>query len=182
MDRHDEYLTLMSLALDDEIAPAELGRLHAHLRVCPACAQAWEAWSVLDRRLAAAPVIVPPSDLTAKVMARVRRAALAKQHKGWLGWGAWAGAISLVTGLIFWGAAALLWFGGQLAAVGDVLLGWLVALWLLVRGLAAALASIGAPTLAGLMAVLSCVTCLLGFLWLWLLTRRGRLGRVSIAR
>lgn len=179
---HDEYLLLMSLALDEEAAPVELDRLHAHLRTCPACAQAWEAWSGLDRQLAAAPMIAPPPDLADRVMSRVRQAALAKQRRTWLGWGAWAGAISLVTGLIFWGALAFLWLGGQLIVVGDVLLSWLEAFWLLVRGLIAAVASIGVPALASALVTLSVVTCALGLLWLWLLARRDRFSRVTLVR
>ena len=39
---HEQYIELMSAALDGEIAPAERQALEAHLAVCPECAALWE--------------------------------------------------------------------------------------------------------------------------------------------
>lgn len=185
MNGHDEYLLLMSVALDNEATPAELNRLHAHLRSCVPCAQAWEMWLGLDQRLASAPAIAPPADLADRVMARVRRSGAVKRRGGWFGWGAWAAALSLVTMLVFWGVLALLWLQGRaagLAEAADTVLSWLATAWLLMRGVAVAVEVVGAPILAAVVAALSVVTCTLGVMWLWLLARRGRFSRAVLAR
>ncbi|MGQ9491862.1 MAG: anti-sigma factor family protein [Anaerolineae bacterium] len=182
MDAHDEYFPLMSLALDEEATPTELGRLHAHLRSCPSCTQAWEAWLALDHCLASAPMVAPSPDLAEKVMARVAQAARQGRKAGWLGWGLWAGAVSLAVMLIFWAGLVFLWFQGRLAEFGDVVVRWLAALGLLARGLAAAATGFGVPTLGSALAVLSGVTGVLGLAWLWLFVHCGCVGRTVVAR
>lgn len=185
MNGHDEYLLLMSVALDNEATSAELNRLHAHLRSCVPCTQAWEVWLGLDQRLASAPAIAPPADLTERVMARVRRSGVVKRREGWFGWGAWTAALSLVTMLFFWGVLALLWIQGRavgLAEAADTVLSWSATVWLLMRGVAVAVGAIGAPTLAAALVALSVITCALGVMWLWLLVRRGRFSRAVLTQ
>lgn len=100
---HSQYTELMSLALDHEADAGQLAALEAHLRACHECAATWARWQMLDARLRAAPMLVPPPHLAGQVMARL---AARRQRAGW---GGWFGVALL--------AAWLLTFGGLLLAI-----------------------------------------------------------------
>lgn len=176
---HNEYTMLMSLALDKEATPVEIQRLDTHLRSCQACAEIWQQWRGLDRRLAAAPLLSAPVDLASRVCARLDEAELRVRRARWLSTGLLAWWLSLAGAAALWGGLALTWLQSNPAiAVGwaSIVLQWFSALLLLGRGAWATITSLGAPALAGAIGVLACATCVLGVVWLWLIPRRGKLA------
>ncbi len=65
---HEQYLELMSAALDGEITPAERQALDAHLAVCPECAALWQELRDQSAALRALDCEVP-EDLKGRIMA-----------------------------------------------------------------------------------------------------------------
>jgi len=169
---HGDYTLLMSLALDGEATPAEESRLQEHLRTCTACAAIWDRWQILDRRLATAPLVAPPADLVAKVMAQVDERELRRRRARWFGSGllvSWLGVILLglaVTAtLVILGTRYPQLVRTALAGAFEVIdgIGWLLI------GLTTCASNLGAPAIAASVGLLATLTCILGMLWLWIM-------------
>ena len=178
---HADYTLLMSMALDDEATPAEMQRLKDHLRACAACANVWERWQVVDRRLEAAPLVSPSPTFTDNVMARIAAQSVHTHRRRSANWGVVVAslfgallALSAVIALVYWG----LQNQGQVSAVFFAALkGMGTATWLLL-GLLRLMSGLGAPTLAVGVGLLATATCLLSMLWLWVVGR----GHVMITQ
>ena len=91
----EEANELMSLRLDNQLAPDRHTHLQAHLTECPTCRAQWAALAQVSAILQAAPMKEPPPGFTAQVMRYVshrttpRLAAGASLLLGWtvlLGW------------------------------------------------------------------------------------------------
>jgi anti-sigma factor RsiW len=172
---HAEYTMLMSVALDDEATPAEQQRLRDHLRTCTACAGVWERWQAVDRRLDAAPLMIPAPSFVGTVMARIEAQALEPKRARWLN--SRLVVIMLVAGLLFALALTglLLYWGAQNPAqVSNVFFAALrgagTATWVFL-GFLRLMGGVGAPTLAAGVGLLATLTCLLSMLWLWVIGR-----------
>jgi len=165
---------LMSVALDNEATPDELQRLREHLRTCNACADVWERWQAVDRRLDAAPLAVPEFAFTDRVMARIEAQSAKRRQPRWLSSGVLAICLigtllglAVIGALAYWGsqnpgqASGVLF--AALKAVGSVT-------WILL-GMLRLMGGVGAPTLAAGVGLLATLTCLLGMLWLWVVGR-----------
>jgi anti-sigma factor RsiW len=182
---HAEYTMLMSVALDDEATPAEQQRLRDHLRTCAACAGVWERWQAVDRRLEAAPLMIPSPSFADTVMARIEAQALKPQRAHWLN--ARLVAILLAAGLVLALALTglLLYWGAQNPAeVSNVFFTALrvvgTATWVFL-GFLRLMGGVGAPTLAAGVGLLATLTCLLSMLWLWVVGRGHAVGAGSVA-
>ena len=170
---HADYSLLMSVALDDEATPDELLRLREHMRVCSACADVWERWQAVDRRLDAAPFVTPALTFTANVMARIE-AQSRKRRARWLGSGLFAAwlvgsllGLAVIGALVYWGSQN----PGQVSEVFFAALkGVGSATWILLAFLRL-MGGVGAPTLAAGVGLLATLTCLLGMLWLQVVSR-----------
>jgi anti-sigma factor RsiW len=179
---HTDYTMLMSLVLDEAASPDEEHRLLEHLRTCTACANIWERWQGVDRRLAAAPLVIPAVDLTDKVMASIavrERDGRARRLSSGLVIGLLAASLmglAAVSVLIFWGIQNPQQASGTFFAV---LKGVNAATWILL-GLLRAIGYIGAPTLAAGVGLLATATCLLSMLWLWVVGRSRILMRKPV--
>ncbi|MBN1310300.1 MAG: zf-HC2 domain-containing protein [Anaerolineae bacterium] len=68
---HDNYLSLISLSLDNMLTEDEQFSLEKHLQSCAACMHAWEQMSLVDGMFKAPVEITPPPEFTSRVMARV---------------------------------------------------------------------------------------------------------------
>jgi anti-sigma factor RsiW len=68
---HDNYLSLISLSLDNLLAEDEQSTLEEHLQSCAACALAWDRMMQLDRMLTLEPEAAPPIDFKSRVMVKV---------------------------------------------------------------------------------------------------------------
>ena len=176
MQQHSEYTMLMSLVLDGEAAADEEVRLREHLRSCGECAQVWQRWRELDRRLAAAPVLAAPVDFAALVVAQLDTRVAHERRQRWLI--AWLALISVAVVAIAQASLALAngWRlrlapdQGALGAAWTGLTG--TAEWAL-RDLGGLFGRVGAPTLAAVTGALLCLTCALGMTWLWVVARVG---------
>ncbi len=176
---HTYFTELMSLALDHEADVEQLRALKTHLEICPACAATWARWQALDVRFRAAPMLAPPPDLAARVMARL--AAHDSRRRSWGGWlgllVAW-GAIAC-TGLLtliacaWWGIMYPVQASMALAAIAQ-LLGALV--WPL-RGLEIVLDSAGLSLQATVAGCLGLTAALIG-LWIWRVAHLDAAGRI----
>lgn len=176
---HSEYTLLMSLALDDEAAAADLTRLHAHLATCVECRRVWARWQEMDRRLQAEPLLVAPAGLAQQVAARLEERELQRRRVRWLGSGLALGWLALTVlgllaaaGLFAWLTANLQQVGALASTAAQVL----TAFNGLLRGVVATADAIGAPVLAAIIGGLACLTCGLAMVWLWLVPQGGRLA------
>lgn len=70
MDCQDIDL-LMSLALDQRLAPDEARCLEEHLKQCPTCQEEWEGMQRISRLFTAAPLMGPPPGFADRVMQRL---------------------------------------------------------------------------------------------------------------
>lgn len=178
---HSEYTLLMSLALDDEAAAAELARLHAHLATCTECRRIWARWQEMDRRLQAEPLLVAPAGLAQQVAARLEERELQRRRMRWLGSGLALGWLALIFLGVLAAGGLFAWLSANLQQVGvlaSTAAQALTAFNGLLRGVVAAAGSIGAPVLAAILGCLACLTCGLGMVWLWLVPQGGRLSSV----
>ena len=73
------------------LEPAEVEQVLAHIAVCARCRQAVdEALGVTDYLAYAVPVVAPPPDLRARVLAQLPRQRAARQRRPvWAGWPGW---------------------------------------------------------------------------------------------
>ena len=69
MTAHDTYLRLAAVALDFPLAPADRGRLEAHLAACPACARRASAYRGDALALGHLPAVVLPERRGAEILA-----------------------------------------------------------------------------------------------------------------
>ena len=175
MTMHAEYTMLMSAALDDEATPAEQQHLRDHLRTCAECAGVWERWQAVDRRLDAAPLMLPSLGFADTVMARIEAQALKPQRARWLN--SWLVAVLLAAGLVLALALTglLLYWGAQNAAQVTnlffaALRGVGTATWIFL-GFLRLMSGVGAPTLAAGVGLLATLTCVFSILWLWVVGR-----------
>ena len=109
MDKHDvrvspapvdaagaeDFMLLMSLALDGLLDGAEEQRFQRCLAEQPQLAAQWQSWQALDSALHAAPAAIPPQDFVAAVELRLELAE--RRRRLWLGM-----AIGLTT-VVLWG-------------------------------------------------------------------------------
>ena len=172
---HTEYTMLMSVALDDEATPAEEQRLRDHLRTCAMCAGVWERWQAVDRRLEAAPLMIPSPTFADTVMARIEAQALRPKRARWMDtrlmlvWLAAGLLLALaLSGLLFY------WGAQNPAQVSNIFFAALrgvgTATWILL-GFLRLMGGVGAPMLAAVVGLLATLTCLLSMLWLWVVGR-----------
>lgn len=171
---HTDYTTLMSLALDGEATSTEMQRLREHLRTCAACTRVWERWQVVDRQLDAAPFVAPAFNLVDSVMARIEAHEIKRRRTRSFGAAlllSWLVVTVLVLGLcgtlVYWGTHNPQQASG---AFFFLLKGVSGATWLSFSFLRL-MGGVGAPTLAAVVGLLATLTCLLGMLWLWVVTR-----------
>ena len=68
---HDNYLTLISLSLDNMLSEDEQSYLEHHLQSCMACMCAWEQMSFVDQMFKVPVEMAPPQEFKTRVMARV---------------------------------------------------------------------------------------------------------------
>lgn len=67
----DEYLELISAAIDGALSPAEREKLDAHLADCPECRALYEELAAVHAALLDLPPVEVPADLTERIMAAV---------------------------------------------------------------------------------------------------------------
>lgn len=70
---HDEYLMLVSLALDGMIEAGEQRRLDSHLQHCNDCRVRWQLWHLLDQKLQAEPAPQPAPGFSQRVVEELIR-------------------------------------------------------------------------------------------------------------
>ena len=181
---HAEYTMLMSVALDNEATPTEQQRLRDHLRTCAACAEVWERWQAVDRRLEAAPLMIPSPSFADTVMARIEAQALKPQRARWLDTrlvmvllAAGLLLALVLTGVLFY------WGAQNPAQVSNIfftaLRGVGTTTWVFL-GFLRLMSGVGAPTLAAGVGLLATLTCLLSMLWLWVVGRGPTLMADSV--
>lgn len=71
MTYHDEYIELISAALDGALSPAQQEKLEAHLASCPECKALHEELAAVHAALSDLPPVEVPADLTDRIMAAV---------------------------------------------------------------------------------------------------------------
>jgi len=172
---HAEYTMLMSVALDDEATPAEQQHLRDHLRTCAECAGVWERWQAVDRRLDAAPRMIPSAGFAGMVMARIEAQSLKPQRARRLN--SRLVAVLLAAGLLLALAltGSLLYWGAQnptqvSSAFFAALRGVGTATWVFL-GFLRLMGGVGAPALAAGVGLLATLTCVFSILWLWVVGR-----------
>jgi predicted anti-sigma-YlaC factor YlaD len=99
----------MSLRLDNELAPAEVMALDAHLDACGDCREVWGAMLELSTLFAEARMMVPPEGFTDQVMVLLAKHRAAR----WSVWGALllflgGAVVALLMVLPFLGTAGVL--------------------------------------------------------------------------
>lgn len=103
--KHKPFAEQISLWLDNELGPAEVSRLQAHLAGCPICRQAYEAMQRVDRllRTQATVMVAPNPDFRPRFEARLVQPQPIKP------WQIWLTLIALFSGTLFlFGAWAIL--------------------------------------------------------------------------
>ncbi len=108
MAYHDEYLELISAAIDGALSPAELERLNAHLAQCPECKALYRELSALHTALSDLPPVEVPAGLHDRVMKAVAAEqvlpfAPAEKKKAPVHWQRWL-ASAAVLALVLMGA------------------------------------------------------------------------------
>jgi hypothetical protein len=151
------------------------------MRGCEACAATWRRWQELDRRFEAAPALAAPVGLVSAVMARVGQAEVVRQRRRQFAvwFGLIAAAAVLLTALVAfvvtgWPLQAPDWA----VATGT---GLISAAGFIFRTGATVVATAGAPTVAAIVGALLCLTCVLGVVWLWVVSYVAPGRRVTVA-
>ncbi len=80
----EQFRDRMSDVLDGQLPDPEVKAWEAHRATCPTCAALWEAIGVVDAWLREAPPVLPPPDLSPRILRRVRWQAR------WERWGGFA--------------------------------------------------------------------------------------------
>jgi predicted anti-sigma-YlaC factor YlaD len=179
---HDEFTLLMSMALDNEASAEEVARLHAHLAGCAACRGVWGRWQEMDRRMLAAPRLTAPAGMAEQVAARLVERELQRRRVRWAASGLALGWLTLLALVALGATGVFAWLSGNLETVGAAASTAALALTAvngLLRGVAAAADSVGAPRLAALAGGLACLMCVLSMTWLWLVGQRHRFASAA---
>jgi len=97
----DEYLELISAAVDGALSPAEEERLTAHLVDCPECRELLSDLQVLHARLSQLPAVEVPEGLTERILAAVEKdnvtpLPVKKPGFRWKRWASTAAVLALV--------------------------------------------------------------------------------------
>ena len=100
----DEYIELISAAIDGALSPAETEKLNAHLTQCPECEALYKELTALHTALGDLPPVEVPADLTERIMAAVAAeqvlpfAPAEKKHSSrhWQKWLASAAVLAVV--------------------------------------------------------------------------------------
>ncbi len=100
----DEYIELISAAIDGALSPAETERLNAHLALCPECKALFEELTAIHTALGDLPPVETPADLTHRIMAAVAAeqvipfAPMGKKNtpRRWRQWAASAAVLAVV--------------------------------------------------------------------------------------
>lgn len=102
MAYHDEYLELVSAALDGALSPEEQARLDAHLDACPDCKALYDQLWVGARAVKGLAPQEPPADLTDRIMAAVAKdnvvpiTAAPRRKQPWKKWMATAAVLAVI--------------------------------------------------------------------------------------
>ena len=100
----EEFMLLMSLALDDLLDADERARFQAYQDAYPGLAAEWRSWQTLDAKLQATPSALPPADFVLSFEA----ALLQRERRRRLWWGmGFALAIIFLSALVTAGMASL---------------------------------------------------------------------------
>ncbi len=67
----EEYIDLISTAIDGALSPEERDRLNAHLASCPECKALYEEFSALHTALSDLPPVEVPADLSGRILEAV---------------------------------------------------------------------------------------------------------------
>ena len=78
---HEEILTLMMGALDDELEESGQLEMNAHLEECTNCSQEWEALQAIHQLFLDTPAISPAADFTERTLSLLPIPA----HRLWVG-------------------------------------------------------------------------------------------------
>ena len=91
---HDTFTEKLSLWLDNELGPAEVTQLQAHLNECAECSRVYQAMQRFDSmfRAAATHMVEPQTGFSARFEARLVQQQQAKR------WQTWAGVAVLLVG------------------------------------------------------------------------------------
>lgn len=173
----EEFMMLMSMALDGLLDADEQARLDEVTARYPALAAEWQAWQMLDAQMTAVPHIAPPVDFMATFETRLAQ----QQRRRHLWWGVGFGALvallaaGMLLGVAAFGAFVLVSQPGWLSELvhGAALGSAVVAQWL--RVLQNTLISVAASEQArtfGLIYIVTAVAMLAG--WVLLLRRTTR--------
>lgn len=97
----DEYIELISAAVDGALSPAEQAKLDAHLARCPGCRALLADLTAIHEGLSALPDGSPPAGLHDRIMSAVAADnvvpfAPKKKARPWKKWGALAAAVALI--------------------------------------------------------------------------------------
>jgi len=95
----DTYQEQMSLRLDGQLTPDEMGQLDAHVATCAVCRTSLDALRRVDRLLVSVPAVSPAPGFTSRFEARLA----ARRHRR----RAWAGLLTLMVGTLFLLVAAM---------------------------------------------------------------------------
>ena len=101
MAYHDEYVDLISAAMDGTLSPADRAKLEAHLAGCPDCQALYDDLVDIQQTLQALPSAGAPAGLTDRVMAAVRAdnvtpITVKKPAFQWKRWAATAAILALI--------------------------------------------------------------------------------------
>ena len=181
---HDEFTSLMSLVLDREATPAQATALRQHVAGCAECAATWQEWQMVDARLVAAPLVLPPASLMVGVAARLAERNAQRQRRRrlasglFLAWGGILGALWLVALVVIaWGYTHPLEAGLLLSSGAQVV----TSLTGLLSGVQSFLRGLGEPVLALLSACFGTLAAGLVLLWVWVMVRSdvGQQGNMT---
>lgn len=97
----DEYVALISAAIDGALSPAEQKKLAEHLASCPECQALYEELTALHTALSGLPPVEVPADLTERILAAVAAEQILPQEKKkspipWQRWLASAAVLAVV--------------------------------------------------------------------------------------
>lgn len=116
----DEYLELISAAVDGALSPADQEKLNAHLAACPGCRALLADLTAIHEGLSALPNAEPPAGLHDRIMSAVAADNVLpftpkKKARPWKKWGAWAAAVALIFAGA-WGVQDSVFPGGHKSA------------------------------------------------------------------
>ena len=101
MAYHDEYVELISAAIDGALSPADQAKLEAHLTTCPDCKALYDDLSRIHQTLRALPTVAVPEGLSDRIIAAVKAdnvtpITVKKPTIQWKRWVATAAVLALI--------------------------------------------------------------------------------------